>query len=111
NDSLVTQVHAVEGTDGKEERAIQLRQIGGGMEGFHQTSRIRETCGNGGASSCEPSSRNWRRRAPPSHACVLQHHSITPFRYAPLIRETCGSERTRAIISNGSAVLISSTEI
>ena len=67
NDGLVAEMHTIEGADGEEERTLQLREIGRGTEDFHQTSRIREACGTEGASSREPCSRNWRRRAPPSN--------------------------------------------
>ena len=67
DDGLVTEMHAIEGADGEEERTLQLREIGGGMNDFHHACGIREASGTGGAGSCEPRTWNWRRRAPPSN--------------------------------------------
>jgi hypothetical protein len=36
NHGLMTKMDAVENSDGKKERAMQLRQFGNGMERFHQ---------------------------------------------------------------------------
>ena len=36
NDCLVTEMHAVEGADGEEDRTLQLREVGRGTQDFHQ---------------------------------------------------------------------------
>ena len=38
DDSLVTEMHTVERADGEKEGTVQLREIGRGMENFHQTN-------------------------------------------------------------------------